>query len=237
MSLEFVLPSSLLVHLILPALLKQPLTWVPLVWVFWDADVRAAGLQMLPFLPVPAVGMACLLRPSESVGCLQPSLPLLYLCTQWILNNQLVHLENGANSSIPPWYFHPCELLSFPNILLAVLPFTLDPCWSSCPRVSPCAPAECCFFFFLLNFLTVVDLQSSDKFCCTAKWPSATHMYTFFFSYYLLLCLSQVIRCSSLGYTARPHCSSILNHFYTDAFSTISLAKVFRDLLLPLCSW
>ena len=70
------------------------------------------------------------------------------------------------------------------------------------------------FAFFVFNFLnsSIVDLQCSVNFCCTAKWPSQTYINIYSFSHIIFHhVLSRVIGYSSPCCTAGPHCISILN--------------------------
>ena len=72
-----------------------------------------------------------------------------------------------------------------------------------------CEEFSCFFSFPLASFSnrSRVDLQCCVSFCCTAKWFSYTYIYSFSYSFPLLL---QEIEYSSLCYTVGPCCLSIL---------------------------
>ena len=65
-------------------------------------------------------------------------------------------------------------------------------------------------YLFIYFLIKVQLIYSVVNFYCTAKWPSYTYIHS---SSYIIFhhCLSQEIGCSSLCYTAGPHCSSIPN--------------------------
>ena len=75
---------------------------------------------------------------------------------------------------------------------------------------------------YLKIFFIILDLQCSMNFRCTAKWPSYvyththTHTHTHILFFYIILHHgpSELIRYSSLGYTAESHCLSIPNVEY-----------------------
>ena len=65
------------------------------------------------------------------------------------------------------------------------------------------------FFFMIFIFSSIVDLQCSVNFYCTAKWPSQAYVYVYvyilFSSHYPPSCCITT-RYSSLCYTTGSHC-------------------------------
>ena len=79
-----------------------------------------------------------------------------------------------------------------------------------------------------LKFLIIVDLQCSVNFCCIAKWPvSYIHLYTFFFHLILRAVPAQVLRYSSLCYTAGSP-SSYLKWAFSSQNACCGLPSLFQ---------
>ena len=80
------------------------------------------------------------------------------------------------------------------------LPPFLATNWYSFFSSSVCVLGEWVVFFF---YQSVVDLQCSANFCCTAKWPIHTCIYTFFFVFFSFIIFPR-------GLDTVPLCSAIV---------------------------
>lgn len=117
---------------------------------------------MLPYLRVPAMGVACCLRCSLSPPAVCSHLStLIDLCAPQIPKYQFMRKMEQRTS---PWYFSPYRLLSFLSMVLTVPPLYPLPMLVSWPRRFLLVHPKNCHLFthaFLTPLLAKIFTSSS----------------------------------------------------------------------------